>query len=195
VRDAAELWKTMQAQAHLAEETEKKLTRVIATMRAMRKSLDTDLENIFDWIVGNFGFPPQDTGNQAADPQPKPGPGREDVAAWVCYDIDDRIKDAKLAEAIEADIEARVAVGLERYGTRLQTFNGRDFLVDAYQEAIDLTMYARGAILEQDSPGPDGAESQDELWDLYALAWDAMVCARKLIRNSAAQGSDHVPVG
>jgi hypothetical protein len=50
-----------------------------------------------------------------------------------------------------ADIEKRKAVGLERYGTLLQPFNGRDALRDAYEEALDLAQYLRQAIEERDS--------------------------------------------
>jgi hypothetical protein len=119
--------------------------------------------------------------------QPMPCPGRDDVAAWVGADLEQMVDDPELVEALDADLDDRVQVGFHRYGTRLQTFNGRDFLVDAYQEALDLAMYTRGAILEQDGPGPDGAESQDELWDLYHLAWQAIVCARKMLRDRAEQ--------
>lgn len=49
-----------------------------------------------------------------------------------------------------ADMQDRDKTGLERYGTRLQAFNGRDALVDAYQEALDLVVYLRQAIEERD---------------------------------------------
>lgn len=55
-----------------------------------------------------------------------------------------------IADLVLADINARVALGLERYGTKLQANNGRDALMDAYQEAIDLVMYLRQAIAERD---------------------------------------------
>lgn len=48
------------------------------------------------------------------------------------------------------DIKERDKIGQERYGTRLQPFNGRDALVDAYQEALDLVVYLRQAIYERD---------------------------------------------
>lgn len=54
-------------------------------------------------------------------------------------------------DAVIADIESRKAVGLERYGTLLQPHNGRDALRDAYEEAIDLAMYLKQAILERDT--------------------------------------------
>ncbi len=48
------------------------------------------------------------------------------------------------------DMRARGAAGEARYGTRLRAHNGRDPLVDAYQEAIDLVLYLRQAIRERD---------------------------------------------
>lgn len=48
------------------------------------------------------------------------------------------------------DIEERKALGLKRYGTLLQPHNGRDFLLDAYQEALDLCVYLRGVMFERD---------------------------------------------
>jgi hypothetical protein len=53
-------------------------------------------------------------------------------------------------DLVLADIKERDKVGQERYGIRLQPFNGRDALVDAYQEALDLVVYLRQAIYERD---------------------------------------------
>lgn len=49
-----------------------------------------------------------------------------------------------------ADIEERRQLGISRYGTALQPNNGRDALRDAYEEAIDLAMYLKQAIIERD---------------------------------------------
>lgn len=46
------------------------------------------------------------------------------------------------------DMEERRIHGIEKYGTPVQPFNGRDPLVDAYQEALDLCVYLRQAIVE-----------------------------------------------
>lgn len=51
-----------------------------------------------------------------------------------------------------ADLEVRLEVGIQRYGTPLQPHNGRDALRDAYEEALDLACYLRQAIAERDSP-------------------------------------------
>jgi hypothetical protein len=48
------------------------------------------------------------------------------------------------------DMEERDQLGTMRYGTKLQPFNGRDALTDAYQEALDLAVYIRQALYERD---------------------------------------------
>jgi hypothetical protein len=53
-----------------------------------------------------------------------------------------------------ADLEARRQVGIQRYGTALQPHNGRDMLLDAYEEAMDLTVYLKGCLVERDSNPP-----------------------------------------
>lgn len=55
-------------------------------------------------------------------------------------------------DLVIADMQERDQVGRARYGTPLQTHNGRDPLVDAYQEALDLVVYLRQAIEERDRP-------------------------------------------
>ena len=46
------------------------------------------------------------------------------------------------------DMTARDDLGQRRYGTRLQPFNGRNMLADAYMEALDLVVYLKGRIVE-----------------------------------------------
>ncbi len=79
--------------------------------------------------LGVFMSPPPLT---AATPQPPPQPGGVEIAPLVL-----------------ADIRARVEAGERKYGTKLQAHNGRDALVDAYQEALDMVMYLRQAIEER----------------------------------------------
>lgn len=68
----------------------------------------------------------------AATPQPAPEPGQQVVIDYVI-----------------ADLVARAEVGMRKHGTPLATCNGRDALMDAYQEALDLCMYLKQAILER----------------------------------------------
>lgn len=68
--------------------------------------------------------------------QPLPHEGQGDIVSLVI-----------------ADMEARAAKGVQTYGTRLQAFNGRDAMVDAYQEALDLAIYLRQVLRERELNG------------------------------------------
>lgn len=54
-------------------------------------------------------------------------------------------------DLVLVDIKERDEIGKEKYDTRLQPFNGRNPLKDAYQEALDLVVYLRQAIYEQEN--------------------------------------------
>jgi hypothetical protein len=51
-------------------------------------------------------------------------------------------------EQIKIDAKARDEFGLNKYGTRLQPFNGRDSLTDAFQEQLDGLVYLYQAMYE-----------------------------------------------
>jgi alkanesulfonate monooxygenase SsuD/methylene tetrahydromethanopterin reductase-like flavin-dependent oxidoreductase (luciferase family) len=51
---------------------------------------------------------------------------------------------------VMADMVARNAEGIAKYGVPLQPFNGRNTLLDAYEEALDLAVYLRTALYEKD---------------------------------------------
>lgn len=53
-------------------------------------------------------------------------------------------------EMVVEDMVERDQVGRRKYGTPLQAGNGRNPLVDAYQEALDLCVYLRQAIEESE---------------------------------------------
>ena len=76
--------------------------------------------------------------SNAATPQPAPHSGKLTVIDYVL-----------------ADMVERAAMGVIKHGMPLQTHNGRDALWDAYQEAMDLCMYLRQAILERDIDEPE----------------------------------------
>lgn len=44
---------------------------------------------------------------------------------------------------VQADLEARLQLGISRYGHGLQAFNGRKALQDAYEELLDLAVYLK----------------------------------------------------
>jgi hypothetical protein len=47
------------------------------------------------------------------------------------------------------DLQTRMVLGIQRYGVALQPHNGRDMLLDAYEEALDLAVYLKGCLLER----------------------------------------------
>lgn len=53
-------------------------------------------------------------------------------------------------DLVIADMQARDQEGRRKYGVPLQPFNGRDALVDAYQEILDAAVYLRQEIYERD---------------------------------------------
>ena len=52
-------------------------------------------------------------------------------------------------QMVLADMAEREQHGIAKYGLPVLAFNGRDPLIDAYQEALDLCVYLRQAIEER----------------------------------------------
>lgn len=53
-------------------------------------------------------------------------------------------------DLVVADMVERDRKGVETYGKRLYAEDGRDTLLDAYEEALDLSVYLRKALRERD---------------------------------------------
>jgi hypothetical protein len=91
-----------------------------------------------------------------------------------------------------ADIQARMQVGLERYGTLLKPGNGRDALRDLYEELLDGAMYARQAIEERPREDVDAAvaavraELEPQIARMTDLAEELRRRTRPLQRQSEA---------
>lgn len=54
-----------------------------------------------------------------------------------------------ILDLVKNDLDMRAIKGEKTYGEKLKAFNGRNALLDAYQEALDLCMYLRQALEEQ----------------------------------------------
>lgn len=73
---------------------------------------------------------------------------------WMAYD-DDPCEPTVEQERTEvlplvlSDLAKRVEKGTKEYGEPLSINNGRDALVDAYEEVLDLAMYLRQRIEEE----------------------------------------------
>jgi hypothetical protein len=89
--------------------------------------------------------------------QPRPA-ARPDLApVWerVVADVRKRypranpfLQSEEIIELVVSDMRERDRVGRERYGMPLTAHNGRDQLVDLYQELLDAAVYARAGMLE-----------------------------------------------
>ncbi len=53
-------------------------------------------------------------------------------------------------DLVVRDMHGRDELGLRKYGKTLMPHDGRDTLRDAYEEALDLAVYLRKAMLERD---------------------------------------------
>ena len=78
-------------------------------------------------------------------------------AIWdlVVPDIKRRYADnlaAPVVEQLIADIKERDEMGFRKHSVRLQAFNGRDVLVDLYQETMDQICYAAQMMEETFDP-------------------------------------------
>ncbi|SRR6266568_1117787 len=103
--------------------------------------------------------------------QPPPTEGKTPVALQVIVDVLHLAGfrgDLDTGSAIEADICDRTTLGIERYGHPLETFNGRDARIDAYQEALDLQNYLKQLCMERPSDG----RAKRLYWVAMGLVWD-----------------------
>jgi hypothetical protein len=99
----------------------------------------------------------------ANDPQPQPTPCIDgvNVTDLVVSDIQglkpklliNSEKGKANIERVIADMRERDVLGIAKYGTPLQPFNGRDPLVDMYQEGMDLAKYWRQRTAEGEPAG------------------------------------------
>ncbi|WP_051327187.1 hypothetical protein [Desulfatibacillum aliphaticivorans] len=73
-----------------------------------------------------------------------------------------------LPEVIK-DLEARIQVGIKKYGEPLTTHNGRDALLDAYQEVLDLAVYMKQEILERGLERGFGPEASKKWREIHGM--------------------------
>jgi hypothetical protein len=65
---------------------------------------------------------------------------------------------SEITQMVIDDLAARREVGIQRYGRPLRMFNGRNALIDAYQEALDLTVYLRQRLAEDEAKAASDPE-------------------------------------
>lgn len=97
-----------------------------------------------------------------------------------------------IQDLVIADIEERKQFGIRKYGTALQAGNGRDMLLDAYEEALDLCIYLRGALEERNAETVDsdsvGAEYAELLNVIRSVGGRTAQDAAELVAGLARAG-------
>lgn len=112
--------------------------------------------------------------------QPPPTHRPDLIPVWanVITDFKDRYDDAiqgidddrkATAWNVVNDMIERDRVGRERYGTPLTVNNGRDQLVDSYQELLDASVYLRAAWLEGNQVRDAYHRTLDTIMEIRAL--------------------------
>lgn len=104
----------------------------------------------FDTVQTRPGAVPESktsgTGSPLSTSLPGPEPTKQREGDQPLPETSDR---PFVQHAVIRDIEERIEVGVERYGTPLQPMNGRDTMLDAYEEALDLAVYLRSVRYER----------------------------------------------
>jgi hypothetical protein len=112
--------------------------RLADLIKRMKSDTDNDpgstlielAEIVRDMHVASLPEPPP-RGDGAAQPEPQP-----------------RGDGAEVLPMVIADLQARSEMGRAKYGTTLRVNNGRNALMDAYQESLDQTMYLKQRLEE-----------------------------------------------
>lgn len=106
---------------------------------------------------------------ERAGDQQLPRAGAVEVGPLVVADALGRggFHSDEIVQAVAEDFRARIQLGIERYGHPLETHNGRDAALDAYQELLDSAHYLKQLHLETHNP-----RAQIAYWSVLGLVFD-----------------------
>ena len=89
---------------------------------------------------------------------------------------------ADVTKLVIGDLQRRSAMGEKKYGTALRLHNGRDALIDLYQELLDGVCYIRQKITEDVDHRADGyVQGVYDCIDILKQWPDAISCRQELI--------------
>ena len=86
--------------------------------------------NLNDWILSPWMYEELDSASSTPEPPPQKNQHRP------------------VYESLIEAIQERACFGLDKYGTHLQPFNGRNALNDALQESLDMNFYLMQKVVE-----------------------------------------------
>jgi hypothetical protein len=96
----------------------------------------------------------------------------------------------KVHKLLVEDIIKRDAFGFKKYKVRLQAFNGRNALKDAYEEGLDKVVYLKQALYEEEQNlvvTKDSEFFKQGLTQLYIAALDSVLKIRFMLERKKEQ--------
>lgn len=116
----------------------------------------------------------------------QPNPSHNDKPAmWelVIEDTKNSFPDDAVRAAIVKDMTDRDTWGRTKYGTPLQPYNGRDALVDFYQELLDGVVYSAQYSWELAHSNDVLSDAHETVEKMYQGLLQAVFAVRRLILN------------
>jgi hypothetical protein len=111
------------------------------------------------------------------EPQPN---GTRPVWEMVMEDFERLTPSDSVTDSVLDDMRDRNEEGRRKYGTPLQCFNGRNALVDLYQELLDAAVYTRQE-LEENEQEERSLVDYDQLSEVYVRIMQSLTDVRALI--------------
>jgi hypothetical protein len=90
-----------------------------------------------------------------------------------------------IQDLVIADILERKEFGIRKYGHALQASNGRDMLLDAYQEAIDLVVYIKGELERRKVVQADALRAAADDWYGDGGPWEEPLSSATWLKERA----------
>jgi hypothetical protein len=124
------------------------------------------------------------------EPAPKPSTNRPAWELVIEYVEAVFPVEHPLTQLVLSDMRERDTIGRARYGVPLAANNGRNFLVDAYQESLDYAVYLMGFLDEKRAlePNPALTRQIEQIAALFANHMAYLPLLREIIAIEADHG-------
>lgn len=108
----------------------------------------------------------------------------EQIQKWTKVYKDSSFQDR--IQLIVEDMRERDVQGTAKYGVPLSTFNGRNALVDAYQELLDASVYLKQRLAELNAPLDGRVSERINIEHAQVKVFDALITLRPLLPPNPA---------
>lgn len=98
------------------------------------------------------------------------------ITPMVIDDVRVHTSFTEIADKVVVDLKARETKGIANYGQSLHASNGRDALVDLYEELLDAVQYAKQVVVENKDD-----ETTHTVRRVYRILWTQVLDVRDLL--------------